>query len=102
MVTLESFACGEWKTGSGKPRVLRHAVTGEPIAEVSSEGIDFGAMLRYGRERGGPALRKMTFPERAALLKKMAGVLNERGDELREIASSYGATPKDARLDVDG
>ncbi len=102
MVTLESYACGEWKKGSGKPRVLRNAVTGEPIAEISSEGIDFGAMLRFGRERGGAALRKMTFPERAAVLKKMAGALNERGDELRAIAASYGATPKDARLDVDG
>jgi len=102
MVTLESYACGQWRGGGGKPRVLRHAVTGEPIAEVSSEGLDFGAMLRFGRERGGPALRKMTFPERAALLKKMAGVLNEHIEELREIATSYGATPKDARLDVDG
>jgi len=102
MVTLESYACGEWRKGQGKPRVLRHAVTGEPIAEVSSEGIDFGAMLRWGRERGGPALRKMTFPERAALLKKMAGALNEHVEGLRELASSYGATSRDARLDVDG
>lgn len=102
MVTLESYACGEWKKGRGKPRILRHAVTGDPIAEVSSEGIDFGAMLRFGRERGGPALRKMTFPERAAILKKMVGALNENVEELREIAASYGATPKDARLDVDG
>ena len=102
MVSLESFACGEWRKGSGKPRVLRHAVTGEPIAELSSEGIDFGAMLRFGRERGGPALRRMTFPERAAVLKRMTGVLNDHAEELREIAGSYGATPKDARLDVDG
>jgi oxepin-CoA hydrolase/3-oxo-5,6-dehydrosuberyl-CoA semialdehyde dehydrogenase len=102
MVTLDSYACGEWRKGSGKPRVLRHAVTGEPIAEVSSEGLDFGAMLEWGRERGGPALRSLTFPERAAVLKKMAGVLNERAEELREIATSYGATAKDARLDVDG
>lgn len=102
MVTLESYACGEWRRGTGKPRVLRHAVTGEPIAEVSSEGLDFGAMLRWGRERGGPALRKMTFPERAAVLKKMTGVLNEHVEELRELATSYGATAKDARLDVDG
>jgi oxepin-CoA hydrolase/3-oxo-5,6-dehydrosuberyl-CoA semialdehyde dehydrogenase len=102
MVTLESYACGEWRRGRGKPRVLRHAVTGEPIAEVSSEGLDFGAMLRWGRERGGPALRKMTFPERAAVLKKMTGVLNEHVEELRELATSYGATAKDARLDVDG
>jgi len=102
MVVLESYACGEWKKGIGNPRVLRNAVTGEPIAEVSSEGIDFGAMLRHGRERGGPSLRKLTFPERAAILKKMAGVLNDHGDELRRIAGSYGATAKDARLDVDG
>ena len=102
MLTLESYACGEWKKGTGKPRIVRHAVTGEPIAEVSSEGIDFGAMLRFGRARGGPALRKMTFPERAAVLKKMAGALNEHADELRGIATSYGATAKDARLDVDG
>ncbi len=102
MVTLESYACGEWKRGKGKPRLLRHAVTGEPIAEVSSEGLDLGAVLRFGRERGGPALRKMTFPQRAALLKKMAGVLNEHVGELREIAGSYGATAKDALLDVDG
>src|SRR3990172_11192993 len=102
MVTLESYACGEWRRGRGSPRVLRHAVTGEPIAEISSEGLDFGAMLRWGRERGGPALRKMTFPERAAVLKKMAGVLNEHIEELRELATSYGATAKDARLDVDG
>jgi oxepin-CoA hydrolase/3-oxo-5,6-dehydrosuberyl-CoA semialdehyde dehydrogenase len=102
MVRLESYACGEWKKGSGRPRILRHAATGEPIAEVSSEGLDFAAMLRYGRERGGPHLRKMTFPERGAILKKMVGVLNEHGDELRSIAASYGATPRDARLDVDG
>src|SRR3990172_5344461 len=76
MVTLESYACGQWRGGGGKPRVLRHAVTGEPIAEVSSEGLDFGAMLRFGRERGGPALRKMTFPERAAL--KMGGSRKRR------------------------
>jgi oxepin-CoA hydrolase/3-oxo-5,6-dehydrosuberyl-CoA semialdehyde dehydrogenase len=102
MITLKSYACGEWKEGAGKPRVLRHAVTGEPIAEVSSEGIDFRAMLACGREKGGPALRAMTFPERAAILKKMATVLNERVDELHAVAYSYGATRKDAKLDVDG
>jgi oxepin-CoA hydrolase/3-oxo-5,6-dehydrosuberyl-CoA semialdehyde dehydrogenase len=102
MITLKSYACGEWREGKGKRRLLRHAVTGEPIAEVSSEGLDFGAMLACGREKGGPALRAMTFPERAAILKKMAAVLNERVEELHAIAYSYGATRKDATLDVDG
>jgi oxepin-CoA hydrolase / 3-oxo-5,6-dehydrosuberyl-CoA semialdehyde dehydrogenase len=102
MRTLKSYACGEWREGAGKPRVLRHAVTGEPLAQVTSEGLDFSAMLEYGRTKGGPGLRQMTFPERAAILKKMTGVLNEHVDELRSAATSYGATSKDARLDVDG
>lgn len=102
MITLKSYACGEWREGAGTPRVVRHAVTGEPLARVSSEGLDFRAMLEYGRTKGGPALRRMTFPERAAILKKMAGVLNEHLDELHSVATSYGATRKDARLDVDG
>ena len=102
MITLKSYAAGEWKDGTGRPRVLRHAVTGEEIAQLGSGGIDFAAMLAYGRDQGGPALRQMTFPERAAILKKISGVLNEHRDELNQIAASYGATAKDAALDVDG
>jgi oxepin-CoA hydrolase / 3-oxo-5,6-dehydrosuberyl-CoA semialdehyde dehydrogenase len=102
MITLKSYALGEWREGEGKPRILRHAVTGEPIARVTSEGLDFRAMAEYGRAKGGKTLRRMRFPERAGILKKMAGVLNEHVDELRSVATSYGATRKDARLDVDG
>jgi oxepin-CoA hydrolase/3-oxo-5,6-dehydrosuberyl-CoA semialdehyde dehydrogenase len=102
MVTLKSYACGEWKAGTGRTRVLQHAVTGEEIASCSSEGIDFAGMADYGRNKGGPALRAMPFPERAALLKKMAGVLNEHLDEFHQIASTYGATRLDAKLDIEG
>jgi oxepin-CoA hydrolase/3-oxo-5,6-dehydrosuberyl-CoA semialdehyde dehydrogenase len=102
MIRVKSYASGAWREGAGAQRILRHAVTGEPIAEIGSEGLDFEAMLAWGRERGSTELRRMTFHERAGILKKMAGVLNEHLDELRAIASSYGATPKDARLDVDG
>ncbi len=64
------------------------------MCQVSSAGIDFAAVLRHGREVGGPALRAMTFHERAAALKAMArhlmekamqAVLEERGDEFRSI-----------------
>lgn len=102
MTTLKSYAVGEWKAGAGKERVLHHAVTGEPLATCSSEGIDFGAMLEWARRRGGPALRSMSFHERAAVLKKMAAVLNEHLDELYDIAATYGATTADAKMDVDG
>lgn len=102
MLTLKSYAAGEWVEGKGTPRVVKNAVTAEDLARLSSEGVDFRGMLEYGREKGGAALRAMTFPERAALLKKAAGALNEHVDELHTIAASYGATKKDALLDVDG
>jgi oxepin-CoA hydrolase/3-oxo-5,6-dehydrosuberyl-CoA semialdehyde dehydrogenase len=102
MIRLKSYAAGAWKEGAGRPRLLRHAVTGEPIAEIGSEGLDFEAMLAWGRAEGSTELRKLTFRERASILKKMAGVLNDHLEELHAIASSYGATSKDARLDVDG
>lgn len=102
MITLKSYACGEWKPGGGKGRTLHHAVTGEEIATLSSEGLDLAAMLEHGRNKGGPALRAMTFHDRAALLKTMAGVLNDNRDELNQIAATYGATQRDAMFDVDG
>ena len=102
MITLKSYASGEWKAGEGDGRVIHHAVNGEEIAVLSSEGLDLAAMLEYGRSQGGPTLRAMTFHDRAALLKKMAGLLNENRDELNQIASTYGATKRDAMFDVDG
>ena len=102
MIALKSYAAGEWKSGSGKGRVLQHAVTGEDIATCSSENLDFAAMLDWSRTKGGPALRALTFHERAGLLKKMAGTLNEHLDEFHQIAAAYGATGPDAMMDVEG
>lgn len=102
MITLKSYAAGKWVDGTGRPRILRHAVTGEDIAQIGSEGVDFAAMLELGRAKGGAALRALTFPERATILKKMSAVLNEHRDELNAIAATYGATARDAALDVDG
>ncbi len=102
MITLKSYVCGEWQSGEGEARTLRHAVTGEDIATASSEGLNFAAVADYGREKGGPALRGMSFHERAALLKRMAETLNENRKELYGIAASYGATRGDAKMDVDG
>jgi oxepin-CoA hydrolase/3-oxo-5,6-dehydrosuberyl-CoA semialdehyde dehydrogenase len=102
MITLSNYSCGEWKSGRGAERVLHHAVTGEKIATCASEGLDFARMLEWGRTRGGPTLRAMTFPERAALLKTMAARLNDHVDEFHRIASTYGATRHDATLDIEG
>jgi oxepin-CoA hydrolase/3-oxo-5,6-dehydrosuberyl-CoA semialdehyde dehydrogenase len=53
---LQSYAQGQWVTGTGRATELFHAVTGEEIGEATSEGLDFKGMLEYGR-RAGPAAR---------------------------------------------
>ncbi len=59
---LRSYALGEWVEGTGKPTELFHAVTGEKVAEANSEGLDFKAMLEYGRKNGGSKLQEDDLP----------------------------------------
>jgi oxepin-CoA hydrolase / 3-oxo-5,6-dehydrosuberyl-CoA semialdehyde dehydrogenase len=99
---LESYASGEWVRGTGKGSELYHAVTGEKLGEASSEGLDFKAMVEYARSVGGPTLRKMTFHERARMLKAMATYLNGRKEEFYAISYATGATKADNWIDIDG
>ncbi len=102
MNTVQSYAEGRWHTGTGTPRPVYHAVTGEHIYNVSSEGLDFASMLNYGRTVGGPALRKMTFHERGLMLKALAKYLMGRKREFYELSKASGATKRDAWVDIDG
>jgi oxepin-CoA hydrolase/3-oxo-5,6-dehydrosuberyl-CoA semialdehyde dehydrogenase len=100
--TLASYAQGAWVEGNGKAATHSHADTGEPVATASSEGLDFKGMLEYGRRTGGPALRRMTFHERARMLKALAGFLMERKDRLYEVSAATGATKTDSWVDIEG
>jgi len=100
--TLESYAQGAWTRGRSDGTTLRNAVTGEPVATASSEGLDFRAMLEYGRKTGGPVLRTMTFHERARMLKALAAYLMERKDRFYEISAATGATKTDSWVDIEG
>ncbi|MET0189935.1 MAG: 3,4-dehydroadipyl-CoA semialdehyde dehydrogenase, partial [Pseudonocardia sediminis] len=99
---LRSYVSGNWHTPPGEGRPLHDAVTGDEVARISSEGIDFGAALTYGRTVGGPALRELTFHQRAALLKALGGHLREHRDELYAVSAQTGATLDDSKFDVDG
>ncbi len=99
---LKSYACGQWIQGEGEGQTLRSAVTGEPVAEINSRGLDFAAMLRYGREVGGPALRALTFHERAIKLKELALYLQERKEEFYALSRETGATRSDSWVDIEG
>ncbi len=100
--TLPSYLAGTWQTGSGDGVVVSDAVTGEAMHRVSSAGLDLAAALGHGREAGGAALRSLTFPERAALVKSLALALGERKQELYDLSARAGATRADAKVDVDG
>jgi 3,4-dehydroadipyl-CoA semialdehyde dehydrogenase len=103
MTELKSYLAGKWTAGSGKPQTLLNPATEEPIASASSEGLDLAAALDYARNTGGPALRAMTFAERAALLKAMADSMQAQRDALLELGIANGGnTRSDAKFDIDG
>ncbi|MEW5918344.1 MAG: phenylacetic acid degradation bifunctional protein PaaZ, partial [Gemmatimonadota bacterium] len=99
---LRNFALGEWQEGTGTGTPLQHAVTGAEVAIASSGGLDFGRMVRYAREVGGPNLRRLTFHERARMLKAMAQYLSERKDPFYALSAATGATKGDSWIDIDG
>jgi oxepin-CoA hydrolase/3-oxo-5,6-dehydrosuberyl-CoA semialdehyde dehydrogenase len=99
---LKSFVQGRWHAGDGDAVTLRDATTGEVIAYASAGGIDFGEVLEHARAVGGANLRRLTFHERAAMLKALARHLTERKDEFYALSSSTGATKSDSWIDIDG
>jgi oxepin-CoA hydrolase / 3-oxo-5,6-dehydrosuberyl-CoA semialdehyde dehydrogenase len=100
-LALNSFAAGKWIAPSGRISQLKSAVTGETIAELGAE-LNFAAMVDHARTVGGPALRGLTFHDRARMLKALAQYLNERRDPLYELSYETGATKPDSMIDIDG
>src|SRR3954465_2037875 len=99
--TLLNYAQDRWIEGGGLAEV-QSAVTGETVALTGSEGLDFGGMLRHARTAGGPALRRMTFHERAWILKDLANAIMARKEELYELSYDTGATRTDGWIDIEG
>ena len=103
MVTpLQSYAAGRWQSPGGEGVTVADANTGEPVARVSSEGIDAAAMAEYARSTGCNALAGLTFHERATALKALGQHLNEHRDAYYEISYKTGATLRDSKFDIDG
>jgi oxepin-CoA hydrolase/3-oxo-5,6-dehydrosuberyl-CoA semialdehyde dehydrogenase len=81
---------------------MRDASTGEIVGQASSTGLDFAAMLSHARNVGGPALRALTFHQRAALLKGLAKRLSELKEDFYTLSYRTGATRNDSAIDIDG
>jgi oxepin-CoA hydrolase / 3-oxo-5,6-dehydrosuberyl-CoA semialdehyde dehydrogenase len=99
---LESFIAGRWQAARGAGVALRDATTGEVIARAAEEGLDGSVPLAHARAVGGPNLRRLTFHERAALLKALARDLTEHKDDFYALSYATGATKADSWIDIDG
>ena len=101
-MVLKNYALGKWTAGEGEGQALYNAISGAKIAETSSKGLDFGEMMDYAREVGGPPLRKMTFHERGRMLKALALHLISIKDKFYELSAQTGATKLDSWIDIEG
>jgi 3,4-dehydroadipyl-CoA semialdehyde dehydrogenase len=103
MTKLKSYLGGEWRDGQGEGETLLNPATEETLAFASADGLDRKAALDFARLKGGPALRALTFKERADLVQKTAALLQKNRDELIGLAMTNGGnTRSDAKFDVDG
>ncbi|GLZ11624.1 bifunctional aldehyde dehydrogenase/enoyl-CoA hydratase [Actinomadura sp. NBRC 104425] len=99
---LRSYSHDTWQEGGGPARPLRDAATGEVVARLPATGPDPAAMLDHARRVGGPALRALTFQQRAAILKALARHLSDHAAEFAELSTRTGATRRDTAVDVQG
>ncbi|MBN9596787.1 MAG: phenylacetic acid degradation bifunctional protein PaaZ [Afipia sp.] len=99
---LDSYVNGQWIVPNGDFTEVRSAVTGDVVAEAMSGGLDMRGILAYARNTGGRNLRRLSFHQRADLLKKLAQYLTERKDQLYKLSFQTGATRTDNFIDVDG
>src|SRR4249919_4170088 len=99
---LLNYERDRWIAGDGNLSEIPSAIDGAPVATTGSGGLDFGGMLRHARELGGPALRKLTFHERARMIKALGLAIMARKEELYELNYLTGATRKDGWIDIEG
>lgn len=102
MLEPNSFAYGRWIAPGNAAKTLYSPVNGAAFARAGGSTLDFGAMITHATQVGGPALRAMTFHQRAKMLKALAIHLDSRKEELYTINPLTGATRKDGGIDIDG
>ena len=103
MITLRSYLKGQWQEGRGEGATLVNPTTEEPVARASTEALDLGGAMAFGRDVGGPALRALTFAERGAILKALSKALYDVREALIETSIvNAGTTRGDAKFDIDG
>ena len=102
LLDVKSFAAGQWVMPDNSARTFENAVTGEVLGRAGNASLDVQGMLDHARDTGGPALRALTFHDRARMLKALAAELNTHKQALYDLSFATGATQADHMIDIDG
>ena len=104
MHRVESYIAGAWHRPPGDGRLLPDAATGEVVAELPPAGIDLPSAVAFGRRTGGPALRELTFHQRASILRNVGKLLlaDRTKEQLYDLSYCTGATRTDSWIDIEG
>ena len=99
---LLNYSRDQWVAGYGQRADIRSAIDGRIVATTGSGGIDFAAMLHHARSVGGPALRALTFHQRARIIKGLGLAILAAKEPLYALNVATGATRKDGWIDIEG
>ena len=100
---LSNYLAGTWQNGTGTGTTLVDPVLGTELVRVDATGLDLAAGFAFARDVGGPALRALTYAQRAAMLAAANKVMQGHRDAYYEIATANSGTVKnDSAVDIDG
>ncbi len=100
---LLNYARDNWVPGDDASLAdIASAIDGSLVARTGSGGVDFAAMLDHARNVGGPALRQMTFHDRARMIKGLGLAIMARKEELYTLNYLTGCTRRDGWIDIEG
>ena len=99
---VKSFVKGRWIAPDDNAREIEHAITGRIMGRAGTSALDTEAMLSYAKTVGGPALRALSFHDRARMVKALALSLNEHKQSLYDLSYATGGTQSDHMIDIDG
>jgi len=101
---VPSYVLDSWWTPAdgSRSQLVLDASTGEEVASVSSEGLDLADVVEHARTVGQASLGRLTFHQRAILLKQLAQYLSGVKEELYTLSARTGATRYDSMVDIDG
>ncbi|MBZ8177240.1 phenylacetic acid degradation bifunctional protein PaaZ [Corynebacterium sp. 3HC-13] len=91
-----------WPQEGGRISDISDPATGARIARATTTGLDSQGAVEHGRRCGHENLAKLSFHDRALILKDLALYLQEHKEQLYQISYHTGATSRDHLIDVDG